>query len=168
MRDPRPQAISTFYHLQVHHNKKAETIIGAGLDKVDDFVLSALPTLCQWMSIRYALFTGPMAQQSTLFWYADAVSDVVTWHHEWLASVGLNITESVVDKMVQATESGEFDFKTLGRNDHPGVDEQGAGEEVKTHRSWQDDLNPEILGEVDDILRQWLPLVILAKLEVLP
>lgn len=168
MRDPRPQSVSTFYHLKVHHQKDDAKVIGSGLKAIDEFVLDALPDLCRWMSIRYALFTGPMHQQSTLFWYDDAVSDIVTWHQEWLASVGLNLTESVVERMAQAAERGEFDFNTLGRNDHPGTDKEVPEEKEKAHASWKDGLNTEILEDLDDILRQWLPPVILARLKVLP
>lgn len=168
MRDPRPQAVSTFYHFKVHTNRNPLTAIGSGLESIDDFVLNALPALCQWLSIRYELFTGPMAQRSTLFWYNDAISDAVTWHNEWLSSVGLNLTESVVEGMVQAAERGDFDFDTPGRNDHLGIYEEGEGEEKEAHRSWKDYLNPEILEDVDDVLRQWLSPVILARLGVLP
>lgn len=168
MRDPRPQAVSTFYHEQLHPGRNPKQSIGAGLDTVDDFVLAALPTLCQWMSLRYAFFTGPMAQQSTLFWYDDAVSDALTWHHNWLASVGLNLPEPAVEEMVQAATSGDFAFETRGRNAHPGEDVEGAGEEDKSSRSWREEINPELMEEIEDTMRQWLPPEILARLEVLP
>ena len=168
MRDPRSQAVSTFFFEHVHHHKRTEQMIGAGLDNVGDFVLEVLPNLCQWMSIRYALFSGPMAQQSTMFWYEDAMSDAVTWHHNWLASVGLNLPESIVQKMAHAAEREEFDFETLGRNEHPGQEAKGAVEEHTSHQDWKENVPAEILEEIDDILRLWLPPVILARLGISP
>ncbi|MEP0659043.1 MAG: hypothetical protein ABJC87_07285, partial [Roseobacter sp.] len=75
---------------------------------------------------------------------------------------------SIVEKMSQAAERGDFDFETLGRNEHPGIDTEGAKEEEKSHRNWKESVSPDILEEIDDILRRWLPPVILARLDILP
>ena len=137
--------------------------VGVGLDTVDEFVLEALPVLCHWVSLRYIVFGGILGQQSTIFWYDDAMRDVSKWHRDWLASVGLHLPSTIVEAMIDVDLRGEFDFDTRGKNEHPEDDVELA-EEAEPTPTWKDGLRPETVVQMDRIVQQWLPPVILAQI----
>ena len=165
MRDPRAGAVSTFFHQQKYPTSKKGFSVGGAIYTLDEFTLAMVPVLCQWLTVRYLLFSAILAPKSTLFWYDDAFLDSHKWHYEWLASVGVHLPEPVVEEMADAALRDDFDFNTSGKNDHPGVvEEVKIGE---THRrTWRDLLRPETLEGLDVIVRQWLPPAVLVTLNV--
>lgn len=165
MRDPRAQAVSTFYHTVVNkYVERKSKAVGVGLETVDEYVMAVLPALCHWMTVRYFLFAGFMADQSTLFWYAESLADPWTWHKTWLSSVGLHLPPTVVEVMSNAAGSGKFMFSTPGRNEHPG--EIATKEEGATPR-WKAGVSPHLMEKMDVIMHQWLPPVIRSKLNTM-
>ena len=165
MRDPRAGAVSTFFHKEKYPNSRPLTSLGGDIHDLDEFTLAMAPVLCQWVTIRYLLFSTILEPKSTLFWYHDAFSDAHKWHYEWLAAVGVHLPGPIVEEMADAALREDFDFDTFGRNDHPGVVEEAKPEEV--HRpTWKELLRPETLVELDTIARQWLPPAVLVKLNV--
>lgn len=172
MRDPRAQAVSTFYHEIVHdHLESRYHWIGFGLNTVDEFVMATLPTLCQWLTIRYYIFAVAMEKQSTLFWYTDTFADPAHWHADWLASVGVHLPTPVVEEMATAATNDQFGFITSGKNEHPGeVSTENKGEDEQedkeSHPTWKSEISAELMGRIDDIMRKWLPPALLARFEL--
>lgn len=165
MRDPRAGAVSTFFHQEKYPKSKSPTAVGGDIHTLDEFTLAILPVLCQWVTVRYLLFSAILGPKSTLFWYDEAFHDAHKWHYEWLAAVGVHLPERVVEEMANAALREDFDFDTKGKNDHPGVVEEVKKEEV--HRpTWKEMLRPETLVELDAIARQWLPPAVLVQLGV--
>lgn len=157
MRDPRAAAVSTFFHEALHPSPEQKVTIGFDANTLDEFVLEMVPVLCQWVALRYLLFTAILGGQSTIFWYHDALLDAHRWHSDWIASVGLHLPETVVDEMADAALREDFNFETKGKNEHPGASQKPA---------WHDPLRPETLVALDVIVRKWLPPVVLAKLDI--
>lgn len=164
MRDPRAAAVSTFFHKELHPSPKRKVTVGSGADTLDEFVLEMVPVLCQWVALRYLLFTAYLESQSTIFWYQDALLDARRWHYEWIASVGLRLPEAVVAKMADVALRENFRFETEGKNEHPGT--ITAEKEASQRPTWHDLLQPETLEALDIIMRKWLPPGILAKLNI--
>lgn len=102
-----------------------------------------------------------MTEQSTFFWYDEAMEDPLAWHHEWLAAVGLQLPNHVVEATVQAALAHEFDFPTKGVDPHPGEHKAAS---VK--RSYREEVEAHTLVYMDTVLRQWLPPPLLAKFNV--
>lgn len=129
--------------------------------------MDTLPTLCQWLTIRYLLFAGAMAEQSTLFWYTDTLADPTKWHFDWLASVGVHLPVPVVEEMASAATNREFGFSTRGKNEHPGEGsaEPGENDEGELLPAWKREISPELMDRIDDIMHQWLPPVLLSKIK---
>ena len=168
MRDPRAAAVSTFFHQERYPASKKPDAVGGTIYEIDQFTLEMVPVLCQWITVRYLLFTAILGTKSTLFWYDDAFQDAHGWHHEWLASVGLHLPEPDVKDMADKALREEFPFDTKGKNDHPGVPEeepQDQQEEVN-RPTWREILRPETLLALDDIARQWLPPAVLVRLNI--
>lgn len=166
MRDPRAGAVSTYFHEKLHVTVAKGGAVGSGSETLDEFVLAVAPVLCQWLTLRYILFTDIMGALSTLFWYDDGLEEPFNWHSEWVASVGLHLPEPVVEEMADAALREEFDFDTKGRNKHPGV-VQVKGLEDTHSPTWQELLKPETQVALDDILRNWLPPAVLVKFKLL-
>lgn len=155
-RDPRPVVVSTFYHLEVHSNRQ--------LGDLEGFVKRELPIVCQWLAVRYLLFTGYLADQSTEFWYNDAMVNPLDWHYHWFYSVGLHLPFHVVEAAVQAAGADDLGFHHKKVDLHPG-------EEVRTEpgaRRFEDEVSPEIVAIADEVLRTWLPPILLERFGVTP
>lgn len=165
MRDPRAAVVSTFFHQKKFPLSKTPGSVGGDIHTLDEFVVAMAPVLCQWVALRYILFSAVLQEKSTVFWYCDAFLDAHRWHYEWMASVGVHLPEPVVEEMAEAALREYFDFDTMGKNDHPGVatvDEQ----QDAPRPTWQELLKPETLVELDVIARKWLPPALLVKLNV--
>lgn len=135
--------------------------VGFGLNTVDEFVLTALPIISHWVSLRYILFAEMLSRQSTIYWYTDALGDVFEWHQGWLASVGLHLPPAVVEGMADVDLSGEFNFDTTEKDANLVADAERVNGSVP---SWRDGLRPETVAEMDRVVQQWLPPVILDKI----
>ena len=166
MRDPRAGAVSTFFHQEKYPRSKKLSSVGGDIHALDEFTLAMAPVLCQWLTVRYLLFSAILGPKSTLFWYDDAFFDAQKWHYEWLAAVGVHLPERVVEEMADAALTEDFDFDTKGKNEHPGVEEEEVKQEGVHRPTWQEILRPETLVELDVIARQWLPPAVLVKLNV--
>lgn len=162
LRDPRAEAVSMFIYEQRH--KAAMTVqdrVGMDLDTLDEFVLATLPVLCHWVSLRHILFAGILKERSTVFWYEDALADSFKWHQEWLTFVGLHLPAAVVEGMSDVDLNGEFDFDRPSNGGNLN-DRVQAG--TKDFGTWRDRLRPETVVEMDRIVQEWLPPVILDKI----
>lgn len=64
-RDPRPAVVSTFFHLK---RKALSTPDDTAIFSmtIDEYVLKMLPTLCQWLAVRYMLFETFLVKQSNV------------------------------------------------------------------------------------------------------
>ena len=168
MRDPRAAAVSTFFHQEKYPSSKKANAVGGTIHTIDQFTLEMAPVLCQWITVRYLLFSAILGTKSSLYWYDDAFHDAHGWHYEWLASVGLHLPEPDVEDMAGKALREEFSFDTKGKNDHPGVpEEEPQDQQEEVHRpTWQEMLRPETLLALDDIARQWLPPAVLVQLNI--
>ena len=155
-RDPRPATVSSFYHVQVHANRD--------VGNLHDFVTRELPISCQWLTIRYILFTGILAHQSMDFWYNDALDDPLGWHFHWLNSVGLQLPFHIVEGMTQAALADDLGFHHKDVDVHPGE----AVETVPGMRRFEDEVSPETAAIAEDVLRTWLHPVLLERFGVEP
>lgn len=143
--------------------------VGGELETLDEFALAIAPVLCQWVTVRYLLFSAILESKSTLFWYGDAFRDAPKWHYEWMAAVGVHLPTPIVEAMADAALREDFQFDTSGKNDHPGVIAFKKSEESRQETqtpTWQELLRPETLEELDVIARKWLPPAVLIKLNV--
>lgn len=155
-RDPRPAIVSTFYHAELQNQ--------LDLGDLNDFVTRELPIICQWLAVRYILFSGALADLSAEFWYRDAMADPLAWHYQWLYVIGLQLPFHVVEGMVREAVADNFDFEHKEIDIHPG-------EEARTEpgvRRFEDEVSPEVVELADDILRKWLPPVLLERFGVVP
>lgn len=155
-RDPRPAVVSSYFHKQVQGNKH--------LGKLEDFVASELPILCQWVALRYMLFRGLLAQQSIEFWYDDVVSDPLQFHNTWLFSIGLQLPRHVVQAITNAAVADKLGFGHKDVDAHPGEEPRiDSGP-----RRFEDEVSPEIVEMANTVLQVWLPGFLLDKLHVTP
>lgn len=155
-RDPRPAIVSTFYHVEVHTKQ--------GRGDLEAFLMRELPIMCQWLAVRYILFTGILGHRSIEVWYSDAMNDPLGWHYHWLHAVGLQLPFHVVEDMAQAAAADDLGFKHKKIDRHPG-------EKNRTEsgvRRFEDEVSPEFLDFADDVLRAWLPPVLLERFGVVP
>lgn len=155
LRDPRPMTVSAYFHQLRNTPRLVEDMT------LDEYVIVMLPIICKWLCVRYFLFAEWLAADSMIVWYEDALSDPVGWHDMFFSGVGLMLPESVVEKAASAASDGgkNFGFPSKGRDAHPG----GIN---APDRTYQDEVNAATLSIVDDILRVWLPPVVLEKLGV--
>lgn len=155
LRDPRPMAVSAYFHQLRNDPGLVEGMT------VDEYVVVMLPIMCKWLSVRLFLFGELLGANSMLFWYEDALANPVGWHDTFFAWVGLELPGSVVEKAASAASAGGniFGFPAKGRDAHPG------GKNVPD-RTFRDELNAKTLSSIDDVLRVWLPPVVLDKLGV--
>lgn len=170
MRDPRPTAVSAYYH-RVRNGRIPE-------GEKDPYILALLPYICQWVTVRHMLFAGLLSARSTTYWYEDTLARPLEFHHRWLESVGLHLPTPVVEQATNAALRHDFAFKTKGVDAHLSVNSiaastkkaennpQGGGQDLALERSWRDEISADLYGDIDDVLRVWLPPVLLAKLGV--
>lgn len=155
-RDPRPAIVSTFYHIKLHAQKEIGTL--------EAFVARELPISCQWLAVRHILFAGTLADQSIEVWYNDAMNDPLGWHYHWFYSVGLQLPFHIVEATAQAAAADDLGFKHKPIDLHPGEELRGK----QGLRQFEDEVSTEILAIANDVLRTWLPPVLLERFGVEP
>lgn len=160
LRDPRPTIVSSYYHLDVHKDH-----VSYELGDLEVFVVRELPLLCQWMAVRYILFFGLVADQSMEFWYSDAMADPLDWYHHWFYSVGVHPPHFVVKSAADAAAANDLGFEQKQVDKHPGEEER---DDLAGVRRFEDEVSPEVLKAADDVLRRWLPPILLEKFGVEP
>lgn len=155
-RDPRPAVVSSYFHL-----KRTSKI---PLPTLEEFVAKKLPIMCQWLAVRYTLFSGSLSHQSTEFWYRKALANPLAWHHTWFDMVGLQLPFNVVNATANGAVAYDFRFNKKHIDVHPG--EEGKGDPGV--RKFEDQVSPQVLHLADEVLRVWLPPVLLEQLGVEP
>ena len=155
-RDPRPTIVSLFYFVEVHKHWD--------LGGLEAFVARELPILCQWLLVRYTLFTGILDHQSIEFWFDDAMVDPLQWHIQYFSSVGLQLPFHVVEAASEAAAADKLGFSHKDIDVHPG--EKPRNETVP--RRFEDEVSEEMLELADDVLRTWLPPILLERFGVSP
>ena len=160
-RDPRLVSVSAFYHL--YRDGKLSFYSGT----VDDFVAAVLPVTTQWVAVRHILFEDVIRGQATSFWYREAMEDPTRWHNRWFQTIGLQLPTEIIQIMVDAAAVGDFGVGGKIINIHQGP-ETGADQAKTEAKKFEDEVSPHLLATADDILRQWLPNVLLTRLDVTP
>lgn len=162
MRDPRPVAISSYYH----HKKYSRDIIG---DNLEQYIAKILPRICMWTSIRYMLFAGTLGKQSTVFWYHEAIKDPFDWHHRFLDSVGLHLPLSMVESATDAAVREDFAFNFKPRDAHLKEEKSRSPMNMVVaveSRLWENEVGKDMVEIMNKVVRVWLPPVILTKLDI--
>lgn len=154
MRDPRAVAVSAYYH-----KLRGSPSAVKGMS-VDEFALALLPVICQWVSIRYFLFSELISTASKIFWYDDAKANPKQWHLELFSFVGLRVPESVVSKAADAAQQGGHILGFPAK----GVDEHVGGVEATAERFFANEVTVDTLVQMDSVLRSWLPPAVLEHL----
>lgn len=150
MRDPRAVTVSSYFHILKYFPKLLKTV-----PSVDAYFQQKLAVLCMWTTIRYLLFTMVFADQSKVFFFEEMFLDPVDWYGRFFSFIGLKLPFEFVFGLSQRTGNmGNF-------NEHPG----GHNDR---NRTFTVELNAESLGMMDDVMRIWLPRVLLTRFGVLP
>ena len=154
MRDPRDVTVSSFYFWVRNHPDQLRRF-----ESMDDFYLAFLPTLCKWLSVRFLLFEVILKEQSSVFWYDDAVSHPRVWYSQFYSFAGLNAPPTLLDETVHAHDEGGLDLglKLQNLDSHPNG---------TASRSYKDEVSADVVDVIDDILRQWLPPAFLDRIGV--
>ena len=156
-RDPRPAVVSSYFHIK--------RLARVDLPSLEEFVAAKLPIMCQWLVVRYTLFSGSLSYQSTEFWYRKALANPLGWHHRWFDMVGLQLPFNIVNDTANGAVNYDFRFNKKHIDEHPGEEPStttGAG------RRFEDQVSESVLNKADEILRAWLPPVLLEQLGVAP
>lgn len=135
-------------------------------DSLDAYFQHSLKFVCMWTSIRYLLFTKLLAHQSVLlFYFEEMFVDQVDWYGRLLSFVGLKLPSQVIFDMAEYVNSGGKykAYPNRGVNGHKG----GEPKQVEgAKRTFRDELGPESLAMMDDVLRTWIPPVLLQRFGV--
>lgn len=112
--------------------------------------------------MRYFLFTELIGDRSELFWFEDTLVDPVDFHGRLLTFAGLELPLETVVGMARVASAGGglYGFKEKGPDVHIG------GTEPEANRTFRGELSPESLAMMDDVLRTWLPPVLLSRFGV--
>lgn len=156
LRDPRPLAVSSYFHMLREYPVVVKDV------SVDMYVVAMLPVFCKWVSVRFLVFAELLRDTSTIFWYDEALEDPVFWHVVFFDFVGLKIPDKVLRRAaIVATRGGSiFGFPSKGIDRHDG------GAAAARTRSFRDELNSTTLADMDDVLRTWLPKIMLDQVNV--
>ncbi len=154
LRDPRAVVVSSFFYLKLHPNSAGIARPGESLE---EYALRMLPTMCRFVYLRYQLLQEQLPDRTVEFLYDESLEDPLRWHQRWLSFVGLTPPESVVQEATDTAERMEFGFTAHGVDNHIG------GKEATKHRSWKDEVSPEVVGRLYEICLVWLPPVLLDK-----
>ena len=160
LRDPRAVTVSSYFQLA---RQKSPMLVKEQIESVDHFFVNHLDAITQWISLRYLLFTQLASERSEVFWYEDAVADPIEWHGRYFTFVGLRPPPLVVHHTAAiATQGGSIlGFPAKGLDYHPD------GEEQAPSRTFRDELNNSSLAIMDDVLRKWLPPIILRRFRLI-
>ena len=155
IRDPRAVTVSAYFQ-----HVRLQSDLGEPVrESVDTFFRAYLEPVCMWVSIRYHLFVNLLPDQSIVLFYEDAIADPVEWHKHYLHFVGVNLPLDVIHKLAYVASGGEniLGFRSKGFDEHPGAKSQGVA------RSFRDELSNSSILLMDDVLRKWLPDVLLER-----
>lgn len=121
-----------------------------------------LGAICRWSSLRYLLFTEILDDRSAIFWFEDTFADPVDFHGRLLSFAGLHLPLETVVQMAQDTSNGRrpYGFRVKGPDMHVG------GLEPGDNRTFRNELNPESLAMMDDVVRTWMPPALLRRFDI--
>ncbi|CAM9643453.1 unnamed protein product [Scytosiphon promiscuus] len=160
LRDPRAVAVSTYFNRR--KNPLFYSEYPDAPRTVNEGVLKALPSVTKWIALRHILFEGMLANRSKTFWYDDAIQDPLDWHLRWTELAGLRLPIAWLEDITSLRMEGPWVDMTTGVNVHPG------GRAESLNRTWKDEVSPEIIDEMNSVLRTWLPGVLLARFDIPP
>ena len=109
--------------------------------------------------MRYLLFTQIIGDRSNLFWFEDLFVDPVDFHGRLLFFAGLRLPLETVVGMARVASGGGrlYGFKEKGPDKHYGGIEPGE------NRTFRNELSAESLAMMDDVMRTWMPPVLLQR-----
>lgn len=154
MRDPRPVVVSSYFFAWAHHNAALKR------ESLDAYVVRMFPTVCQWVAIRYYFFQDMVPDKAIVLWYDESLEDPVRWHARFLNFVGLRPPAEVIEVATDAATTRDFRFYSKGVDKHIG------GKESSVKRTYAQELKPETLAGLEDIMRIWLPSELLHRFGV--
>lgn len=153
-RDPRAVTVSAYFHsIRLHPGLKEK------YGTVDQYFQQLLRPVCMWTSIRHLLFTELLADQSQVFFFEDLLADPLDWFGRFLHFVGLNLPMEIEFDLANVAGGGGG---ILGGHSK-GVDEHPGGTGHAEDRTFRDELGPESLAMMDDVMRAWLPPILLKR-----
>lgn len=157
VRDPRAVTVSAYFHTIREHPTWE-------MEPLDQYFQKLLGPYCMWTTVRYLLFSELLADRSELFFFEDMMIDPVDWYGRFFPFAGLNLPVEVMFDIARvAGEGGRlFSGHRKGVDEHPGSIAQGHD------RTFRDELGPDSLAMMDDVLRVWLPSVLLRRFGVSP
>lgn len=117
--------------------------------------------------MRYLLFGELLAAKSAVFWYDETLADPTGWHSMFFEFVGLEFPNIVVEKAASAAANAAISGGTLYGFPLKGMDKHTGGGDPQKSRTFRDEVSPTTLSRMDDVLRVWLPPVMLATLGVI-
>lgn len=88
-----------------------------------------------------------------MFWYEDATVDPVGWHLQWMKFSGVQLPFTIVTNMAQAAVGASWRLV----NEHPG------GKQWSANRTWEHEVGVDVVKSANEILRNFLPPVLLAR-----
>lgn len=94
-----------------------------------------------------------MATNSSVFWYEDANTDPVGWHLQWMKLAGVQLPMTIIEGMAQAA------MRASSRS----INEHLEGKGASATRTWKDEVGVEVLEGADEVVRAFLPPVLLAR-----
>lgn len=145
-RDPRAVTVSSYFHILKTHEDVAPRI-----PTIDEYFQKRLAAMCMWTTVRHVLFTTLLADRSEVFFFDELLADPVDWYARLFSFVGLELPSEVVSDVWRR---GSHRGSSI--NVHPG----GHNE---SNRTFASELGAESLEMMDDVLRVWLPTVLLQR-----
>lgn len=154
MRDPRAVTVSTYFYLL----RKNPELLKSFDFSLDTFFQRSLETTCMWTNIRHLLFTKLLADKSKAFVFEDMLLDSVDWYGWFFPFIGLEFPVDVIFEIAQSAN----ERSGRGINEHPG------GRKAGGNQTFLEELGPESLAMMDDVVRVWLPPILLQSFGIPP
>ncbi len=159
MRDPRAATVSAYFHrIRVNPERHFELE-----SSVDTYFQEMLRVVCRWTAVRYLLFTELLADQSELFLLEDLEIDPADWYGRVFSFVGLHLPFEFIHDTAQHASGRDGTLGYGHIDEHPGGHASGV-----TSRTFKDELGPESLAMMDDVVRLWLPPVLVQRFGIEP
>ena len=109
--------------------------------------------------MRYLVFSEILGDRSELFWFEELLVDPVNFHGRLLSFAGLRLPLKTVVEMARIASHGGglYGFKEKGPDKHIGGIKPGV------NRTFRNELSAESLAMMDDVMRTWMPPVLLQR-----
>lgn len=159
LRHPGAVTVSAYYQFRKIKMLRADNEPDQNpLVDINTFFLAHLAAVTKWISVRYMVFSELLPQNQTeVFYFEDAISDPVDWHRRFYLFAGINLPPPMVHRVAEIAQNGRG-----SHNDTSLASEQTAFT-ANSDRSFRDELKPETLVYMDNVLRIWLPSELLEK-----